>query len=71
MRPPLLCLGGCGLRRAALLPRVGHFAHVEAPNKVVELIEDFIATSDRRDVGSPQPGSFSASAEDVTSGTND
>ena len=56
MRPPLLCLGGCGLRRAALLPRVGHFAHVEAPNKVVELIEDFIATSDRRDVDSRANG---------------
>ena len=57
--------------RLELLPHVGHFAHVEAPNKVVELIEDFIATSDRRDVDSPQPGSFSASAEDVTSRTND
>jgi pimeloyl-ACP methyl ester carboxylesterase len=57
--------------RLELLPHVGHFAHVEAPNKVVELIEDFIATSDRRDVGSPQLRSFSASADDVTSRTND
>jgi hypothetical protein len=30
---------------------------VEAPTEVVELIEDFIATSDRRDVDSPQPSS--------------
>jgi hypothetical protein len=28
---------------------------VEAPNVVVELIEDFIATTDRRHVESPQP----------------
>ena len=52
--------------RLELLPHVGHFAHVEAPNKVVELIEDFIATSDRRDVDSPQLRSFWASAEDLT-----
>ena len=57
---------GSTARRTPLLPHVGHFAHVEAPNKVVELIEDFIATSDRRDVGSPQLRSFSAGAEDVT-----
>src|SRR6185437_810447 len=32
--------------RLELLPNVGHFAHVEAPNAVVELIEDFIATAE-------------------------
>ena len=41
--------------RLEVLPGVGHFPQVEAPNEVVELIEDFIATSERRDVGSPQP----------------
>jgi pimeloyl-ACP methyl ester carboxylesterase len=41
--------------RLELLPHVGHFAQVEAPNVVVELIEDFIATTDRRHVESPQP----------------
>src|ERR1700759_4859357 len=46
--------------RLEVLPNVGHFAQVEAPNEVVELIEDFIATSDRRDVESPQPSSESA-----------
>lgn len=34
--------------RLEILPDVGHFAQVEAPNQVVELIEDFIST-DRRD----------------------
>ena len=43
--------------RLELLPHVGHFAQVEAPNEVVELIEDFIATTDRRDVDVPQPSS--------------
>ena len=44
--------------RLEILPGVGHFPQVEAPNEVVELIEDFIATSERRDdVGSPQPSS--------------
>jgi pimeloyl-ACP methyl ester carboxylesterase len=42
--------------RLELLPDVGHFAQVEAPNEVVELIEDFIVTTERRDVGVPQPG---------------
>lgn len=41
--------------RLEVLPGVGHYPQVEAPNEVVELIEDFIATSDRRDVDSPQP----------------
>ena len=34
--------------RLAVLPGVGHFPHVEAPSEVVELLEDFFATSDRR-----------------------
>ncbi|MGA8543867.1 MAG: alpha/beta fold hydrolase [Mycobacterium sp.] len=40
--------------RLEVLPGVGHYPQVEAPNEVVELIEDFIATSDRGDVDSPQ-----------------
>ncbi len=41
--------------RLEVLPHVGHFPQVEAPNEVVELIEDFIAiTSETRDVGSPE-----------------
>jgi len=35
--------------RLEILPDVGHFAQVEAPNQVVDLIEDFIATGERRD----------------------
>ena len=41
--------------RLEVLPGVGHYPQVEAPIEVVELIEDFIATGDRRDVDSPQP----------------
>ncbi len=41
--------------RLEVLPDVGHFAQVEAPEQVVELIEDFIATGERRDTHSPQP----------------
>jgi pimeloyl-ACP methyl ester carboxylesterase len=41
--------------RLEVLPDVGHFAQVEAPERVVELIEDFIATGERRDTQSPQP----------------
>ena len=41
--------------RLEVLPDVGHFAQVEAPEQVVELIEDFIATGERRDAESPQP----------------
>ena len=43
--------------RLEVLPNVGHFAQVEAPNDVVELIEDFIATTDVSpvDIGQPQP----------------
>jgi pimeloyl-ACP methyl ester carboxylesterase len=41
--------------RLEVLPDVGHFAQVEAPEQVVELIEDFIATGERRDAQSPQP----------------
>jgi hypothetical protein len=40
-----------------VLPHVGHFPQVEAPNEVVELVEDFIATGKRRDLGSRQPSS--------------
>lgn len=31
--------------RLEILPDVGHFAHVEAPNQVIDLIEDFLATT--------------------------
>lgn len=31
--------------RLEILPGVGHFAHVEAPNEVIDLIDDFIATT--------------------------
>lgn len=41
--------------RLEVLPDVGHFAQVEAPERVVELIEDFIATGERRDAQSPRP----------------
>ena len=41
--------------RLELLPNVGHFAQVEAPNDVVELIEDFIATTDVSPVDIDQP----------------
>lgn len=41
--------------RLEVLPDVGHFAQVEAPERVVELIEDFIAAGERRDTQSPQP----------------
>lgn len=43
--------------RLEVLPGVGHYPQVEAPTEVVELIEDFIASTDRRDVDSPQPSS--------------
>jgi pimeloyl-ACP methyl ester carboxylesterase len=43
--------------RLEVLPGVGHFAQVEAPMQVVELIEDFIATGDRPQVDTPQPSS--------------
>ncbi len=38
--------------RLEILPGVGHFPQVEAPNEVVELIKDFMATSDRRELES-------------------
>jgi len=41
--------------RLEVLPHVGHFPQVEAPTEVVELIEDFAASGDRSEVGSPQP----------------
>jgi pimeloyl-ACP methyl ester carboxylesterase len=34
--------------RLEILPGVGHFPHVEAPTEVAHILEDFIATSDRR-----------------------
>lgn len=43
--------------RLEVLPGVGHFAQVEAPTHVVELIEDFMATGDRPEVNTPQPSS--------------
>jgi pimeloyl-ACP methyl ester carboxylesterase len=43
--------------RLEVLPDVGHYPQVEAPTEVIELIKDFIATNNRRDVGSPQPSS--------------
>lgn len=42
--------------RLEVLPNVGHFAQVEAPTEVVELIEDFVGSGDSREVESPQPG---------------
>ncbi len=41
--------------RLEVLPGVGHFPQVEVPSVVVELIEDFIATGERRELDSPQP----------------
>jgi hypothetical protein len=46
-----------------VLPNVGHFPQVEAPTEVVELIEDFVATGDRREMDGPRT-SFSATAAD-------
>ena len=43
--------------RLEVLPEIGHFPQVEAPMKVVELIEDFVATADRPSINSPQPSS--------------
>ncbi|MDF2825826.1 MAG: putative hydrolase or acyltransferase of alpha/beta superfamily [Mycobacterium sp.] len=34
--------------RLEVLPGIGHFPHAEAPREVTEILEDFIATSDRR-----------------------
>lgn len=41
--------------RLEVLPGVGHFAQVEAPAKVVELIEDFITTTSTAEVPSQPP----------------
>lgn len=46
-----------------MLPNVGHFPQAEAPTEVVELIEDFFPTGDRREMDGPQT-SFSATAAD-------
>ncbi|MBV8860359.1 MAG: alpha/beta fold hydrolase [Mycobacterium sp.] len=43
--------------RLEVLPGVGHFAQVEAPTKVVDLIEDFMATTRAAEVPSQQPSS--------------
>ena len=43
--------------RLEVLPGVGHFAQVEAPTKVVDLIEDFIATTRIAKIPSQQPSS--------------
>jgi pimeloyl-ACP methyl ester carboxylesterase len=43
--------------RVEVLPDVGHFAQVEAPMRVVELIEDFIATTATAEIPSQQPSS--------------
>jgi pimeloyl-ACP methyl ester carboxylesterase len=36
--------------RLEIMPGLGHFPHVEAPADVVDILEDFIATTDRRSV---------------------
>ncbi|MGB3481674.1 MAG: alpha/beta fold hydrolase [Mycobacterium sp.] len=36
--------------RLEVLPGVGHFPHVEAPWEVTEILEDFLASTDRRSV---------------------
>jgi pimeloyl-ACP methyl ester carboxylesterase len=41
--------------RVEVLPGVGHFAQVEAPMQVVDLIEDFIATTATAEIPSKQP----------------
>jgi pimeloyl-ACP methyl ester carboxylesterase len=43
--------------RLEILPDVGHFAQVEAPNDVVELIEDFIATTNVSAASPARPSS--------------
>jgi pimeloyl-ACP methyl ester carboxylesterase len=43
--------------RVEVLPDVGHFAQVEAPMRVVELIEDFIATTATAEIPSKQSSS--------------
>jgi pimeloyl-ACP methyl ester carboxylesterase len=43
--------------RVEVLPDVGHFAQVEAPMRVVDLIEDFIATTASAEIPSQQPSS--------------
>ena len=43
--------------RLEVLPGVGHFAQVEAPTLVVDLIEDFIATTSAAEIPSQQPSS--------------
>ena len=38
--------------RLEIMPGVGHFAHVEAPNEVFELIDEFISTTEKSPVRS-------------------
>ena len=47
--------------RLEVLPGVGHFAHVEAPNEVAEIIEDFMTATRNPGVttAQPLPGSHS------------
>jgi pimeloyl-ACP methyl ester carboxylesterase len=40
--------------RLEVLPGIGHFPQVEAPMQVVDLIEDFVSTTDRRTVPSEE-----------------
>lgn len=41
--------------RLEVLAGVGHFPQVEMPDRVIGLIEDFVTSSERPDLGSPQP----------------
>jgi pimeloyl-ACP methyl ester carboxylesterase len=43
--------------RLEVLPEVGHFPQVEAPTKVVDMIEDFITPTSSAEVPSQQPSS--------------
>lgn len=43
--------------RLEVLSGVGHFAQVEAPTKVLDLIEDFIATTSTAEIPVRRPGS--------------
>jgi hypothetical protein len=39
-----------------VLPDVGHFAHVEAPTEVVDLLDDFIMTTSASGAPAVTPG---------------
>ncbi len=51
--------------RLEVLPNVGHFAQVEAPNEVVELIDDFVSTTTAAQPSDEGRVPSSAHAEDV------